>query len=81
MSLYSHEAEGLRVIDTGKSKFKIVLDRSTGHWSVQADSGPLPVALRNRSYTSHKYAAIDVKNYIDGHAERQITYSNKKVKD
>lgn len=73
-AVYSEMKEGLRVIDTGKSKFKIVLDRSTAMWSIETDVGQLPVALRNRKYTSHKVAALDVKNYLDGHAERQIIY-------
>lgn len=73
-AVYSEMKEGLRVIDTGKSKYKIVLDRSTAMWSIETDVGQLPVALRNRKYTSHKVAATDVKNYLDGHAERQIIY-------
>jgi hypothetical protein len=76
---YSHEAEGLRVISTEKSSFKIVLDRSSSLWSVEVESGPLPVALRDKKYTSHRNAATDIKNYLDGHAERSIVYSKKKV--
>lgn len=73
-AVYSEMKEGLRVIDTGKSKFKIVLDRSTAMWHIETDVAQLPVALRNRKYTSHKVAATDVKNYLDGHTERQIIY-------
>ena len=73
-AVYSEQKEGLRVIDTGKSKYKIILDRSTGMWHVETDVSQLPVALRNRVYTSHKYAATDIKNYLDGHTERQIIY-------
>lgn len=75
---YSHEAEGLRVVSTEKSTFKIVLDRSRGLWHIETDSGPLPVALRDKAYTSHQYAFKDIKNYLDGHAERSVVYSNKK---
>jgi hypothetical protein len=75
---YSHEAEGLRVVSTEKSSFKIILDRSQGLWYVETESGPLPVCLRDKRYTSHQYAYKDIKNYLDGHAERSVVYSNKK---
>lgn len=77
--MYSHEAEGLRVISTEKSSFKIVLDRSNSLWSIEVESGPLPAPLRDKRYTSHKHAATDIKNYIDGHAERSIVYAKKPV--
>lgn len=80
--LYTHQEEGLRVIDTGKSKLKIILDRfGTGLWRIETDAGPLPVAFRGKSYTSHKVAAKDIKNYLDGHAERQLVYKVTRKKD
>lgn len=75
---YSHEAEGLRVVSTEKSSFKIVLDRSQSLWHIETDSGPLPVPLRDKKYTSHQFAFKDIKNYLDGHAERSVVYSTKK---
>lgn len=78
---YSHSEENLRVLDAGKSKYKIVRDAmGTGLWSVEVDTGSLPVALRDQRYTSHRYALIAIKNYLDGHAERSIVYSSKKKK-
>lgn len=76
---YAGEAEGLRLVDTGSSKFKIVLDRSTSFWSVETDAGPLPVVLRDKRYTSHAHAYKDIKNYLDGHAERKIVYKKPKA--
>lgn len=75
---YASEAEGLRVVDTGNSKLKIVLDRGTSFWSIETDAGPLPVALRDKRYTSHAHAYKDIKNYLDGHAERKIVYKTTK---
>lgn len=81
-SMYSHQEEGLRVVDTGKSKLKVVLDRNgTNLWHVETDSGSLPVALRGQTYTSHRHAAIAIKNYLDGHAERSIVYKARKPKE
>ena len=82
-NMYSHQEEGLRVVDTGKSKLKVVLDRNgTNLWTIETDAGPLPVAFRNQTYTTHRHAAIAIKNYLDGHAERQIVYKvNRKKTD
>lgn len=78
--IYTHQQEGLRVVDTGKSKLKVILDRGgTNLWHIETDAGPLPVAFRGKTYTSHKYAAKDIKNYLDGHAERSIVYKRKKT--
>ncbi len=76
--MYSHEAEGLRVVSTEKSSFRITLDRSTSLWSIQTEAGPLPAPLREKRYTNHSYAYKDIKNYLDGHSERSLVYSNKK---
>lgn len=79
---YSHTEENLRVVDTGKSKFKIVRDSGgTGLWHIESDAGPLPVALRDKKYTRHAYAYLDIKLYLDGHAERSVVYSPKKKKE
>ena len=76
---YSEISENLRVVDTGKSKFKIVREAfGTGLWSVETDAGPLPVALRDRRYTTHRHALDDIKKYLAGHAERSVIYSSKK---
>lgn len=76
---YSQIEENLRVVDTGKSKFKIVREAfGSGLWSIETDTGQLPVALRDKRYTTHGHALNDIKNYLDGHAERSITYSKKK---
>lgn len=76
---YSEISENLRVVDTGKSKFKIVREAfGTGLWSVETDAGPLPVALRDRHYTTHRHALDDIKKYLAGHAERSVIYSSKK---
>lgn len=75
---YCQIEENLRVVDTGKSKYKIVRDGSTGFWSVETDTGPLPVALREQRYTSHSNALNDIKKYLAGHAERSVIYSKKK---
>lgn len=81
-NMYSHQEEGLRVVDTGKSKLKVVLDRNgTNLWHIETDAGPLPVAFRGQTYTTHRNAAIAIKNYLDGHAERQVVYKvNRKDK-
>lgn len=76
---YCEIGENLRVVDTGKSKLKIVREAfGSGLWSIETDTGPLPVALRDRKYTSHRYALADIKKYLAGHAERSVIYSNKK---
>lgn len=76
---YSHEEENLRVVDTGKSKFKIIRDSGgTGLWHIEVDSGPLPATLREKQYTRHSLAFIDIKTYLDGHAERSVVYGRKK---
>ncbi len=76
---YVHSEEGLRVVDTGKSKLKIVHDKQTGLWDIQTEQGPLPVALRDKKFTSHRYGYQAIKNYLDGHAERSVIYKvNKK---
>lgn len=76
---YSHVEENLRVVETGKSKFKIVREAfGSGLWSIETDAGPLPVALRDKRYTSHRYALDDIKKYLAGHAERSVIYSSKK---
>lgn len=72
--VYSHAEEGLRVVDTGKSKFKIVHDRQTNLWSIETDAGPLPVPLRDKKFTTHRFGYQAIKNYLDGHAERQVVY-------
>lgn len=77
--IYTHQEEGLRVVNTGKSTLKVILDRfGTGLWRIETDAGPLPVAFRGQSFTSHKVAAVAIKNYLDGHAERSIVYKNPK---
>jgi hypothetical protein len=79
---YSHSEENLRVVDTGKSKFKIVREADgTGLWHIETDTGPLPVALRDKKYTRHAYAYTDIKIYLDGHAERSVVYGTKKKKE
>lgn len=80
MTEYSEAREGVRVVDTGQSRFSIVLDRGTALWSIETSAGSLPVALRDKRYTSHQYALKDIKNYLDGHNERKIIYKNTKVK-
>lgn len=71
---FADHEDGLRTVDTGKSKIKIVLDRSIGLWTIQVESGVVPVALRDRSYTTPERALVDIRNYLDGHAERSILY-------
>lgn len=79
---YSHSEENLRVVDAGKSKYKIIRDAyGTGLWSIEVDTGSLPVPLRNQRYTSHRFALIAIKDYLDGHATRSIVYSKKKTED
>ena len=75
---YSHQGEGIKVVPAGNSSYKILLDRSTSLWSIETEAGPLPVALRDKRYTSHKHALKDIKNYLDGHAERKLIYTKKK---
>lgn len=76
---YSEIAENLRVVDAGKSKYKIVREAfGTGLWSIETDTGPLPVVLRDKRFTSHRYALEAIKNYLAGHAERSIVYGSKK---
>lgn len=77
---YTHTEEGLRIVDTGTMKYKIVLNRGNGLWNVQVDTGSVPVALRG-SYTAAHVAFTAIKNYIDGFKDRQIIYSNKKPKN
>lgn len=79
---YVHSEENLRVVDTGKSKFKIVRDaQGTGLWHIETDSGPLPAAFRDKRYTRHAFAYTDIKVYLDGHAERSVIYAPKKKKE
>lgn len=76
---YCQIEENLRVVDTGKSKYKIIREAmGTGLWSIETDHGALPVALRDKRYTSHQYALQDIKNYLAGATERSIVYSKKK---
>lgn len=76
---YCQIEENLRVVDTGKSTYKIIREAmGTGLWSIEVDVGSLPVALRDKRYTTHGHALNDIKNYLDGHAERSIAYSKKK---
>lgn len=75
---YSHSEENLRVVDTGKSAFKIVREaEGSGLWKIETDTGPLPVALRDKQYTRHIYAFQDIKNYVDQAPARQIIYAKK----
>jgi len=67
-----------KIIKTDKSSFTINLDRGRGLWSIGTSSGTVPVALRGE-YTSPGAASVAIKNYIDGHAERSLTYSKKKA--
>lgn len=77
---YSEISENLRVVDTGKSKYKIVRESlGPGLWSIETDHGSLPVALRDRKYTSHWNALQDIKTYLAGAPERAIIYSKKKI--
>jgi hypothetical protein len=72
---YAHQEENLRVVDTGKSKFKIVREAfGNGLWHIEVDAGSVPAVLREQSFTRHSYAYDAIKNYLDGHAERQIVY-------
>lgn len=76
---YCHEEENLRVVDTGKSKLKIVRDSGgTGLWHIESDTGSLPAQLREKRYTRHSLAFIDIKVYLEGHAERSVVYGRKK---
>ena len=79
---YSEIQENLRVVDTGKSKFKIVRQANgDGLWHIETDSGQLPVAFRDKRYTSHRVAYSDIKNYLDGASERAVLYRKEKKKD
>lgn len=75
---YSVVEENLRVVPAGNSSYSITRDGGTGFWSIEASAGALPVALRDRVYTSHRLAFTDIKNYLDGHAERSLIYRPKK---
>ena len=76
---YSEISENLRVVDTGKSKYKIVREAfGTGLWSIETDTGSLPVVMRDQRFTSHWNALQLIKNYLDGATERSIIYSKKK---
>lgn len=76
---YSYEGENLRVVDTGKSKLKIVRDAGgTGLWHIESESGPLPAQLREKKYTRHSLAFVDIKVYLSGHSERSLVYGRKK---
>lgn len=78
-SPYCHEEENLRVVDTGKSKLKIVREADgSGLWHIEAESGPLPAQLRDKRYTRHAFAFVDIKTYLDGHEERSVVYGRKK---
>ncbi len=82
MNPYILEEENLRVVDTGKSKFKIVRESfGPGLWFIETDAGPLPVSLRDKKYTRHQFALTDIQNYLAGHAERQVIYARKKKED
>lgn len=70
---YSEVQEGLRVVDCGTIKYKILLDRTVGLWHVEVDKGPVPVALRGK-YTGPSHALLDIKKYVAGTAERKIVY-------
>ena len=80
MNDYAEQGEGFRVVLAGNSSYKIVCDRATNLWHVEVASGQLPVALRNKNYTNHKFALKDIKNYLDGHAERKIVYKAERKK-
>lgn len=76
---YVESSEGLRVVDLGNSKFKIVMEREgSGLWHIETDSGVVPVALRGR-FTGHRQAFIAIKNYIDSSPNRQIQYKQAKA--
>ncbi len=80
LSDYVEHGDGYRVVEAGKSKYKIVCDRGGNQlWSIQTDTGSLPAVLREKQYTRAHFAVQDIKNYLDGHAERKIVYSNKKT--
>lgn len=75
----THTEENLRLVDTGLSKFKIVLDRQQGLWHFETEQGPLPVPLREQFFTSYKHALVLLKNYVDNFKERQVVYKKEKV--
>lgn len=72
-TVYDFVDENIRVVNTGLSKFKIILDRQEGLWHIEVDTGQVPYQLRNK-WTSHKAALTDIKNYCDQHKERQVVY-------
>lgn len=77
---YSEETEHLKVVKTQTgSKFKIMKDQRTGFWTINVDSGTVPAPLRGR-YTHYSNALVDIKNYVDGHSERQIEYKKLREK-
>lgn len=79
---YSHTEENLRVVDTGKSVFKIVREANgSGLWHIETDSGSVPAQLRDKKYTRHAFAYTDIKVYLDGHAERSVVYRKKKTEE
>lgn len=80
MNEYAEQGEGYRVVMAGSSSYKIVCDRATNLWHIEVASGQLPVILRGKSYTSHKFALKDIKNYLAGHAERKIVYKAERKK-
>jgi len=81
-NVYSHEEENLRVVDTGKSKFKIVREaQGSGLWHIETDAGPLPAQFRQKQYTRHSFAFNEIQNYLNGHAERSVVYTPKKKTD
>lgn len=80
---YCEIAENLRVVDTGKSKYKIVRDAYGGDclWHIETDHGALPVALRDKKYTRDRYALEDIKKYLAGAPQRTEIYSTKRKKE
>lgn len=74
---YTLHQDGVREYDNGITKYKIVLDRNNGLWTIQNDDG-VPAPLRQTSYTSPRYAVIALKNYANKAPLRRETY--KKLK-
>lgn len=66
-----------KIVKTEKSNYTINLDRSTSLWSIGVSTGVVPQALKG-NYTNPGVASVAIKNYVDGHAERSVLYSNKK---
>ena len=76
---FAEVGDNYRIVDTGKSKYKIIRDGfGDSLWHIETDHGQLPVALRNKKYTTPRYAMVDIKNYLAGAAERSIVYSSKR---